>query len=107
MTYRIDADPCINCGLCRLTCPTGAIVYFSTRRRQHVVQEEWCIDCDLCRQVCPVDCISSHPEVQPAAEQLERARERARAHARQSRRTLLDMRADVRRVIEQRSEATR
>lgn len=107
MTYRIDAEPCINCGLCRLTCPTGAIAYFSTRRREHVIQEEWCIDCDLCRQVCPVDCIDSHPEVQPEPEQLERARDRARAYARQGRVLLTNVRADVRRVIEQRAGASK
>jgi len=105
MTYRIDADPCINCGMCRLSCPTGAIKYFSTGRRLHVVAEDWCIDCDICRQVCPVDCITVHPEVQPPPEQLARARQRASEFAQRGRSIRADVYDAIGPVLERRRAA--
>jgi formate hydrogenlyase subunit 6/NADH:ubiquinone oxidoreductase subunit I len=105
MAYAIDPGPCINCGLCRLACPTGTVHYFSTGRRRHEIDAEWCIDCAICAQVCPVACIASHPEVVPAPEQRERAKERARAFARSGRLMAQELDADVRRVIARRLEA--
>ncbi len=102
MTYVIDPTPCINCGLCRLACPTGTVHYFSTGRRRHVIDAEWCIDCGICAQVCPIDCISSHPETVPAPAQLERAKQRARDFARSGRLVTAELDADARRVIERR-----
>ena len=78
---RIDLGPCINCSLCRRACPTECISYFSTGRRTHVVDPDWCIGCDICVQVCPVDCIDEDPGYVIDPEQLERAKERARAFA--------------------------
>jgi formate hydrogenlyase subunit 6/NADH:ubiquinone oxidoreductase subunit I len=104
MAYVIDPEPCINCGLCRLACPTGTVHYFSTGRRRHVVDAEWCIDCAICAQVCPVACIASHPEVRPAPDQLERAKARAREFARSGQLLTRELDEDVRRVIERRLE---
>ncbi len=106
MTYRIELEPCINCGLCRLACPTGAIKYFSTGHRHHVVEDEWCIDCNICMPLCPIDCITSHPEVQPSAEQRERAVTRAHEFAHRGRelKTAVDSRASA--VIERRAGST-
>lgn len=80
MAVRIDLARCINCSWCRRACPTECIRYFSTGHRTHIVEPEWCIDCGICVKVCPVDCIE-HDPYRPPAEQLERAKEKARAWA--------------------------
>ena len=82
---RIDLEPCINCSLCRRACPTEAINYFSMGRRAHVVDPAWCIGCDICVQVCPADCIDPDPDYRIDTEQLERAKEKARAYAKRQR----------------------
>ena len=78
---KIDRGPCINCSLCRRACPTEAIRYFSTGRREHVIDPDWCIGCDICVQVCPVDCIQEDPDYVIDPAQLELAKEKARGRA--------------------------
>ena len=85
MTFRVDLGPCINCGLCRRVCPTEAVKYYTTGRRTHVIDDDWCIDCALCAHICPVDCIDHLPQIQPAPEQLELAKAKARTFAKQQR----------------------
>ncbi|MCA9836332.1 MAG: NAD-dependent dihydropyrimidine dehydrogenase subunit PreA [Trueperaceae bacterium] len=71
---KIDAEKCINCNLCYITCDEGAhqsidltvdgqkIALESYRGSQKpipVVNEEACVGCNLCSLVCPVEgCIS-------------------------------------------------
>lgn len=78
MGYAIDSGRCINCGWCSAECPTRAVKTTFSNRRTHVIDDQWCIDCDICARLCPMDCISYHPEIQPAPEQLALARQRAR-----------------------------
>jgi len=78
---KIDLGPCINCSQCRRACPSEAIRYFSTGRREHVIDPAWCIGCDICVQVCPVDCIHPEPDYVIDPVQLEIAKDKARAHA--------------------------
>lgn len=82
MAYTIDLAACINCGLCRRTCPTDTIRYFTTGHRTHVIQPQGCIDCDLCAQACPVDCISKDPSYVPDPAALAAAKHKAKAWAR-------------------------
>ena len=92
---KIDLARCINCSLCRRACPSEAINYFSTGHRTHVIDPDWCIGCDICIKVCPVDCIDEDSSYTVDPQQLERARERARAWAKRQRavRTLRKERA--------------
>jgi NADH:ubiquinone oxidoreductase subunit F (NADH-binding)/Pyruvate/2-oxoacid:ferredoxin oxidoreductase delta subunit len=53
ITYEIDADKCIGCGLCRENCPAMAIE--GQIKRPHIVEAARCIRCGICHQLCPVD----------------------------------------------------
>jgi ferredoxin len=48
---RRETKNCIQCGICSLHCPTGAI----DLRNAEVYNESECIKCFLCSQACPVD----------------------------------------------------
>lgn len=54
MSYRIDVDVCIACGVCEPVCPVGCISEAGEGKR--VIDEETCIDCSACVAVCPVGC---------------------------------------------------
>jgi len=83
MAVRIELEPCINCGLCRRTCPTETIRFFTTGKRTHVVEPAGCIDCDRCVQLCPENCIVPDVGYVHDAGELEAAKARARAWASQ------------------------
>lgn len=99
MAYIIDLAPCINCGLCRFTCPTDTIKYFSTGHRTHVINQDGCIDCDLCAQICPMQCIHGDPQLQPSGELLEAAKANARGHARSDRASIHELDERVRAFV--------
>jgi electron transport complex protein RnfB len=95
----IDLQACINCGWCRRVCPTEAIVYFKTRHRTHVVEQDACIDCGLCMPVCPVNCIYPVEDYTPPVAALDVARGKARAHAAADRKIKANRAAVVERTL--------
>ncbi len=50
VTYRIDAQRCNGCQLCKDVCPTNAIT--GVRAEAHTIDLERCIKCKACYEVC-------------------------------------------------------
>jgi formate hydrogenlyase subunit 6/NADH:ubiquinone oxidoreductase subunit I len=81
MAVKILLEPCINCGMCRRVCPTETILFFTTRKRTHVVEPAGCIDCDKCVHICPELCIVHDDDYVHEAVELAAAKEKAKAWA--------------------------
>jgi len=57
LTYTIDANKCIGCGLCKKRCANNAID--GEAKAPHIINQEKCVKCNQCRQACPVNAISA------------------------------------------------
>lgn len=51
----VDRRVCVACGVCRKSCPRGAISIY--RGCYAVVDGEKCVGCGLCAKACPAGCI--------------------------------------------------
>ena len=52
-TPRVTGEKCVACGICRDSCPTGAITIIDGRRRVALIDDEQCIRCYCCHELCP------------------------------------------------------
>lgn len=60
---RIHTEQCRGCGICKNSCPVGAIAVDTVAR----VDENRCIGCGLCVNVCPRGAIFLSPPVIPGS----------------------------------------
>ncbi|MEW6446648.1 MAG: NADH-ubiquinone oxidoreductase-F iron-sulfur binding region domain-containing protein [Bacillota bacterium] len=61
--YVVGED-CILCGLCKQSCPHGAVI---EGRDRFFIETVLCKRCGTCLAVCPIGCIRIEPEVQEEA----------------------------------------
>jgi len=57
---KIDADLCVGCGECVLSCPMDVIRMDEAKEKAIIAYPEDCMYCGFCKD-CPVDAITVQP----------------------------------------------
>ncbi len=60
MSFKV-LDECYGCGICKFSCPRGAISPAGTYPIRYVVNPILCNDCGRCAALCPVDALVPDP----------------------------------------------
>jgi NADH-quinone oxidoreductase subunit F len=54
--YTVDETKCTGCGVCRTSCPHGAVS--GERKQPHTIDPATCLKCGICRDVCRFEAVA-------------------------------------------------
>jgi ferredoxin len=57
LDMSLNDTPCVSCGRCAETCPTGALMLKPRVLEKYEVDESRCILCGICVDACPYDAL--------------------------------------------------
>jgi ferredoxin len=62
----LNDTPCVSCGRCAETCPTGALMPKPRILQKYEVDESRCILCGICVDACPYDALRDGSDIELA-----------------------------------------
>jgi len=62
LDMSLNTTPCVSCGRCAETCPTGALMPKPRVLEKYDVDESRCILCGICVDACPYDALRCGPD---------------------------------------------
>jgi formate hydrogenlyase subunit 6/NADH:ubiquinone oxidoreductase subunit I len=62
----LNDTPCVSCGRCAETCPTGALMPKPRVLQKYEVDESRCILCGICVDACPYDALRDGADIELA-----------------------------------------
>ena len=66
LDMSLNDTPCVSCGRCAETCPTGALMPKPRILEKYDVDESRCILCGICVDACPYDALRCGPDFELA-----------------------------------------
>jgi formate hydrogenlyase subunit 6/NADH:ubiquinone oxidoreductase subunit I len=66
LDMSLNDTPCVSCGRCAETCPTGALMPKPRILEKYEVDESRCILCGICVDACPYDALRCGPDFELA-----------------------------------------
>jgi ferredoxin len=66
LDMSLNDTPCVSCGRCAETCPTGALMPKPRVLQKYEVDESRCILCGICVDACPYDALRDGPDIELA-----------------------------------------
>jgi ferredoxin len=64
LDMSLNDTPCVSCGRCAETCPTGALMPKPRVLEKYEVDESRCILCGICVDACPYDALRDGAEME-------------------------------------------
>jgi ferredoxin len=66
LDMSLNDTPCVSCGRCAETCPTGALMPKPRILQKYEVDESRCILCGICVDACPYDALRDGADIELA-----------------------------------------